>query len=90
MLELLGRLPGHYVIFTAEVYSLLQASGHVNGSRAVVYSDSVNCLSGLDHDEKVRCPWMFEVQGYTNITFVWVPGWTLKHPRSQAMRLPTF
>lgn len=33
-----------YVIFSAEVYALLLASGHANGSRAVVFSDSVITL----------------------------------------------
>lgn len=52
---------------------------HANGSRDVVFSDSVSCLSGLDHDGKVR---------YLehNLSL----GAWLDTQASQAMRLPTF
>lgn len=68
-----GRLPGLCGIFSAEAYALLQACRHANGSQAVVFSDSASCLSALEHG-KVGHPWLIEVQQYTNITFVWVPG----------------
>lgn len=70
-----GRLPGLCGIFSAEAYALLQACKLANGVQTVIFSDSASCLSAIEHGRSDHT-WLIEVQRFTNITFVWVPGHT--------------